>query len=97
MQSVDTDRNGTIDYNEFLSATMDKDKLTSKSNLELAFKSFDRDGSGKINLNEIKAIFNNTTIKDDDVFQKMISEADNNNDGEISLEEFKALMLSFFA
>lgn len=96
MQSVDTDRNGTIDYNEFLTATMDKEKLTSKTNLELAFKSFDKDGSGKINLNEIKAIFNNSSVKDDKVFQSMISDADNNDDGEISLEEFKALMLGFF-
>lgn len=96
MQSVDTDKNGTIDYNEFLTATMDKEKLTSKSNLEYAFKSFDRDGSGKINLNEIKAIFNNSTVKDDAVFQKMIKEADDNNDGEISLEEFKGLMIKFF-
>lgn len=97
MKSVDSDRNGTIDYNEFLTATMDKDKLTSKTNLELAFKSFDKDGSGKINLKEIKLIFNNTAIKDDNVFQNMISEADNNHDGEISLEEFKALMVSFFS
>ena len=96
MQSVDTDRNGTIDYNEFLTATMDKEKLTSKTNLELAFKSFDRDGSGKINLNEIKAIFNNSSVKDDNIFQKMIKEADDNNDGEISLEEFKTLMIKFF-
>ena len=97
MQSVDTDRNGTIDYNEFLTATMDKEKLTSKSNLEYAFKSFDRDGSGKINLNEIKAIFNNSTVKDDNIFQKMIKEADDNNDGEISLDEFKTLMIKFFS
>lgn len=96
MQSVDTDRNGTVDYNEFLTATMDKEKLTSKVNLELAFKSFDRDGSGKINLNEIKAIFNNSTVKDDNIFEKMIKEADDNNDGEISLDEFKTLMIKFF-
>jgi len=96
MQSVDTDRNGTIDYNEFLTATIDKEKLTSKNNLELAFKNFDKDGSGKINMNEIKAIFNNSSVKDDDVFQKIIKEADDNNDGEISLEEFKTIMLKFF-
>jgi len=97
MQSVDTDKNGTIDYNEFLTATIDKEKLTSKNNLELAFKSFDRDGSGKINLNEIKAIFNNSTVKDDSIFQDMIKEADDNNDGEISLEEFRGLMIKFFS
>lgn len=96
MKSVDTDCNGTIDYNEFLAATMDKDKLISKSNLEFAFKSFDKDNSGKINLNEIKAIFNNSSMKDDQIFQKMLKEADDNNDGEISLEEFKHLILNFF-
>ena len=96
MKSVDTDSNGTIDYNEFLSATLDKDKLTSKSNLENAFKSFDKDGSGKINLNEIKGIFNNPKVKDDNIFEKIIKEADDNQDGEISLEEFKILMINFF-
>lgn len=96
MKSIDVDRNGTIDYNEFLAATIDKDKITSKQNLELAFKAFDRDGSGKINLNEIKCIFDNPNIKDDKIFESILTEADDNNDGEISLEEFKALMLKFF-
>lgn len=63
MNSVDTDCNGTIDYNEFLTATMDKEKLISRSNLEFAFKAFDRDRSGKINLREIKAIFNNSILR----------------------------------
>ena len=97
MQSVDSDRNGSIDYNEFLTATMDKEKLTSKSNLEIAFKSFDKDGSGKINLNEVKAIFNNSNVQNDNIFEKMIKEADDNNDGEISLEEFKTIMIKFFS
>jgi len=96
MQSVDTDHNGTIDYNEFLTATMDKDKLTSKANLELAFRTFDKDGSGKISVNEVKAIFNNSTVKDDNIFEKMIKDADDNDDGEISLEEFKSIMIKFF-
>ena len=96
MKSVDVDKNGTIDYNEFLSATIDKDKLASKTNLEFAFNVFDKDGSGKINLNEIKSIFNNSNVKDDKIFQSMLSEADDNHDGEISMEEFKGLMLKFF-
>ncbi len=97
MKSIDADKSGTIDYNEFLAATIDKDKLSSKQNLELAFKTFDRDGSGKINLSEIKCIFDNSGVKDDKVFEAMLSEADDNNDGEISLEEFKDLMLKFFS
>jgi len=97
VKSIDADRSGTIDYNEFLAATIDKDKLTSKQNLEYAFKTFDRDGSGKINLNEIKCIFDNSGVKDDKIFEAILTDADDNNDGEISLEEFKALMLKFFS
>jgi calcium-dependent protein kinase len=95
MKSVDIDGNGVIDYNEFLTATMDRDKLTSKKNLEITFKNFDKDNSGKISLNEIKSIFNNPKIKDDNVFENLLLEADDNNDGEISLEEFKTIMMKF--
>ena len=95
MKSVDTDNNGVIDYNEFLTATMDRDKLASKKNLELTFKNFDKDGSGYISLSEIKSIFNNPKIKDDNVFDLLLLEADDNHDGEISLDEFKCIMLKF--
>ncbi len=58
MKSVDLDRNGTIDNNEFLTASLSREKILSKQNLEIAFKNFDKDGSGKISLNEIAQIFN---------------------------------------
>lgn len=74
---------------------MDRDKIASKKNLELTFKNFDKDGSGYITLNEIKSIFNNPKIKDDNIFEKLLIEADDNGDGEISMEEFKHIMLKF--
>jgi len=46
-KTIDLDGNGTIDYNEFVTATVDKTKLLSKQNLEATFKCFDKDGSGK--------------------------------------------------
>ena len=57
MNCVDLDGNGTIDYNEFLAATLNRTKLMSKQNLEAAFKTFDKDGSGKISVDEIMSIF----------------------------------------
>jgi Ca2+-binding EF-hand superfamily protein len=44
MSSVDLDGNGTIDYNEFLAATLNRSKVLSKQNLEAAFKTFDKVG-----------------------------------------------------
>ncbi len=95
MDCVDLDQNGTIDYNEFLAATLNRTKLMSKHNLEAAFKTFDKDGSGKISVDEIMSIFNQTNT-DKSKFEEIIKEADQNGDGEISLDEFKILMSKFF-
>ncbi len=42
MKSIDLDGNGSIDYNEFLAATLNRSKIMSKQNLEAAFKTFDK-------------------------------------------------------
>ena len=58
---------------------------------------FIKDNSGKISSDEIMAIFNNGGSKDDKCrIQKIIEEADENGDGEISFDEFKVLMSKFF-
>lgn len=54
MQNVDTDKNGWIDYSEFISATIDKRKLLSKERLKTAFAIFDRDDNGYISSQELK-------------------------------------------
>ena len=42
MESMDLDGNGTVDYNEFITATINKSKVLSKQNLEATFKAFDK-------------------------------------------------------
>ena len=99
LKSIDLDGNGVIDYNEFLSCTVNKDKILRNENLELCFKAFDLDNSGKINLEEIYSIFKRGSKQGDDLeaFKEMLSDADENGDGEISLEEFKDIMKKFFS
>ena len=99
LKSIDLDGNGVIDYNEFLSCTVNKDKILRNENLELWFKAFDLDNSGKINLEEIYSIFKRGSKQGDDLeaFKEMLSDADENGDGEISLEEFKDIMKKFFS
>jgi calcium-dependent protein kinase len=90
---VDMDQNGFIDYSEFLVATLQKDNLMSKRNLEAAFNAFDRDGSGAISASEIKSILAANTNSTDNVWNKIIENVDQNGDGQIDLKEFKDMML----
>ena len=54
MENVDTDKNGFIDYSEFVQATLDSEILFSRKNLETAFQTFDIDGSGSISAKELR-------------------------------------------
>ena len=100
IKSIDLDGNGVIDYNEFLACSINQDKILRNDNLKLCFNEFDTDGSGKISVDEISAIFkngNNENPEDIEVFKKMITDADENGDGDISFEEFQDIMNRFFS
>jgi calcium-dependent protein kinase len=56
MKNVDIDKNGHIDYSEFISATIDKRKLLSKDRLKAAFAIFDRDDNGFISAQEVRHV-----------------------------------------
>ena len=99
IKAIDLDGNGVIDYNEFLACSMHKDKILRNENLRLCFNEFDTDGSGKISVDEISNIFKRgekDNKEDAEAFKKMIKDADENGDGEISFEEFRDIMNKFF-
>jgi calcium-dependent protein kinase len=54
LTKIDADGNGYIEYNEFLTSTVEKSKMLSQQNLKQAFNEFDRDGSGKISAGEVR-------------------------------------------
>ena len=43
---ADVDKNGTLDYTEFITATMQRHRLGKEENLFKAFQYFDKDNSG---------------------------------------------------
>lgn len=88
-KEIDTDGNGSIDYSEFLMATMNESQLLSQEKLKAAFKMFDKDGSGSISKAEIKEALGGLEEK---IVEGIINEVDENNDGEISFEEFEKMM-----
>ena len=51
---ADIDNSGTIDYGEFLAATMHLNKMEREENLIAAFAYFDKDGSGYITIDELQ-------------------------------------------
>ena len=46
MKTIDTDNNGYIEFEEFVRASIDKEKLLTEKNLKIAFDIFDKDKSG---------------------------------------------------
>lgn len=87
--SIDTDNSGNINYTEFLAATIDQKVYLKEERLYEAFKTFDKDGSGKISTDEIKIIMAN---EDPAKIEEMIKAFDTNGDGEIDYNEFITMM-----
>ncbi len=94
MRSLDKDGNGVIDYTEFITGAIDKATMLSKQNLISAFKLIDRDNSGMITIDELKAVFggNHADEKDENLWIDIMKEVDKNNDNQISFEEFTDVM-----
>jgi len=91
--AVDVNHSGSIDYTEYIAATMNKQNAISKDSLQLAFKIFDKDGNGKITLDEIQDVIGVQEGIDEQAWKELVKEIDENGDGEISFEEFSAMMM----
>ena len=93
--AMDTDGDGKIDYTEFITAAFNRELLLSQQNLNAAFKIFDADGNGVIDLSELKAVFarGNASGKTEDVWKEIMESADANKDGVIDFAEFEKSML----
>ena len=94
LRNIDSDNNGYITFEEFLIASVNKEKLLTEENLKMAFDVFDRDKNGGISHDELKYILGefNPNAKEF-LWKKMIQQIDLNKDGQISYEEFHKMMM----
>jgi len=96
IDSIDTDKSGTINYTEFIAATMERSVYLKEEKLWAAFKLFDKDGNGKISASELRDVLGADDNCKNDIkyYEQMIKEADLNGDGEIDYSEFIKMMSS---
>ena len=84
---------GFLEFEEFLRACLDQKKVLSDDNLLYAFNFFDKDYTGKISVEKIKANFIENSVKNE-VFENILNEIEHNQDGEIDFLEFKNMMMN---
>ncbi|CAD5174860.1 unnamed protein product [Musa acuminata subsp. malaccensis] len=92
MDAADVDKNGTIDYLEFITATMHRHKLEKEEHLLKAFEYFDKDHSGYITRDELKHAMSQYGMGDEATINEVLDDVDTDKDGRISYEEFVAMM-----
>lgn len=97
LKAADTDGSGEIDYTEFLAATIDERIYLREDYLRTAFNMFDKDGSGKIDNEEVQALLQGEGLNflvSKDAIDRAMKDIDKNGDGEIDFNEFKQMMLT---
>lgn len=94
MEAADVDGDGSIDYIEFITATMHKCKLDREENIHTAFQFFDKDNSGYITTDELESAMEEYGMGDPSAIHEIIYEVDTDKDGKINYQEFSAMMRS---
>nr|TKS03730.1 calmodulin 8 family protein [Populus alba] len=108
ISEVDSDRNGTIEFAEFLNLMAKKMKATvlkyinefirrlmRRKSLRRRFKVFDKDQNGYISANELRHVMINLGEKlTDEEVEQMIKEADLDGDGQVNYDEFVKMMMN---
>ena len=102
IKQADVNRNGTVEFPEFLTmmskkdADKDKKKETERvKKIRAAFRVFDKDGNGFISPAELRQVLIDHGEKaTDEKVDRWIQEADIDQDGLVSYEEFVTLMTS---
>ncbi|KAG2632594.1 hypothetical protein PVAP13_2NG109900 [Panicum virgatum] len=92
MEVADIDGNVSIDYVEFITATMHRHKLEREEHLFNAFQYFDKDNRGFITRDELESALIEHEMGDTSTIKEIISEVDTDNNGRINYEEFCVMM-----
>ena len=90
----DYNGDGVIDFQEFMAACIDRKVLQNQADVKIAFRILDTNKDGTISLDDFDDLFNSYggARMDNDVWDQLLLEADKNEDGVVSFEEFSEAM-----
>ncbi|KAJ6741824.1 SERINE/THREONINE-PROTEIN KINASE [Salix viminalis] len=93
MEVGDIDRDGYLDYGEFVAINVHLRKMGNDEHLREAFKFFDKNQSGYIEIDELRdALADEVDGSNEEVINAIINDVDTDKDGKISYEEFGTMM-----
>ena len=92
LNMADENEDGVISYSEWLMTAMNRMKILTHDKLEAAFHGLDKDHSNTVSLHEITNFLFNSKHIDEEMLREIVSRVDADKDGEITLDQFKALM-----
>ena len=94
-EELDGDKNGTIEFEEFLRACINKNEILNDKYINYAFKFLDKENKKSLSPEQIISAF---FVEENESFKETMNQILNNNDydenGRINFEEFKNLIYS---
>jgi calcium-dependent protein kinase len=95
---LDANRDGQVDFTEFVTAAYDRQKILNRDNIKIAFDLFDIDKNGFITKEELQSVFgaqltSPKAVKEFEAqWAQILKECDASNDANISFDEFANAM-----
>jgi calcium-dependent protein kinase len=89
-ESIDQDHSSTITYTEYLAACVDEKRFVDDARIVDAFNRLDADQSGVISKQNLRTLFGSGCKEE--AIDRMLKDADFNNDGIINIDEFRRVM-----
>ena len=87
MRVMDSNKNGMIDYTEFIAGCLQSYTYLKENHLKTAFAYYDKDGNGTISLEELKQCLQSEELTlPDTQIEKLMNEVDANHDGCVSTQ-----------
>jgi len=97
IEEIDIDGSGELEFDEFLTLTarylVDEDSEAMQEELREAFRMYDKEGNGYINVSALREILRALDDKlTEDELDEMIAEIDTDGSGTVDFDEFMEMM-----